>query len=368
MSKTRIKTGTEWFVLNPSAVHVMTSSGWTLANKVRVLTSTGWEEVWPVGFPASGTLDADWWVITVWWRDGEDIDVRAYGCEPDIGQDESTLLGWGMQDQWPATDPVITWGGDNVDVGQDGLENRKLSVETILVDVNEYTTQFPSATEIKIDIRSFWYEQAGSLGVVVGAVGYVGGTPAVDSNGYYSVSGYTDTIELQQDPQGIVVTSLTQDDTTTGQYMTSFRYNLSTNLADFVDSECTIPAAGSGSSGAIYYTAAEGSVIHTVSFSSGVTEGYITDITATDAEIVTVPAGTFGAVQVPTRIGVVWVGSVQYVYIYESVWAVPWSGPFPPAGYDTSIYYSYSASAVWSEVQGMSQVSDHGLLGVFESV
>ena len=377
MSKTKISTGLNtWF--DPTNVSVFTGTEWTRVNKVRVYTGTEWVEVWPVGFPNSGTLDADYWVITVWFRSGDDFDIRVFGCEPDIGQDDTTLLGWAQASYWPETGaPVVTWGGDYIGPGVDGLDNRKLSCETVLIDVNEYRAQYPTATELKIAVRGFYFTApAGNLGVVVGAVGYVGGIPVNQNPYYWAVPDATETLELQQDPEGIVVNLTTQDSTTTGEYMATFRYNLTTHLADFVidAAGCAIPPAvpGPGGGAALYYTAAVGNVIADLNFTSTAPEGYITDITATERSIVTVPAGTFGAEAVPTKIKIEWISDVQYVTVVEAVYSSPWSGPFPPAGWE-QCYFDYANSAVYSAdpipaipTGGIRQISEFAQSGDFE--
>ena len=375
MSKTKISLGSNtWH--DPENISVYTGTEWTRVNKVHVFTSEGWVEVWPVGFPNSGTLAADYWVITIWYRSGVDFDIRVYGCEPDLGQDDTTLIGWSQASSWPDSGtPILTWGGDKQGPGVDGLENRKFSCETVLVDVNEYQTQYPSATEIKIAVRGFYFGTPGALGVVVGAVGYVGGTPVIQSPYYWAVPDATDSLELQQNPEGIVVTTSTEDWTTTGEYMATFRYNLTTNLADFVIDEagCPIPTAPPGGA-TLYYEANAGSVIADLNFSSSVPEGYIDTITATEKQIVTVPAGTFGAAQVPTKIKIEWIDDQQFVTIISAVWAVPWSGPFPPAGY-SQCYYSYGNGVVYSPYPtpgipsgGIRQISEFALDGDFELV
>lgn len=247
MSKTKIWTGTEWS--DPPNISVFTGTAWETVNKVHVFTASGWVEVWPgeLVFPESGTLDADWWVLTFWYRAGLNLDIRVFCCEPDINQDDTKLIGADMISEMPvgASDAYLKWGGDVTVSGEASSYDRKLSSETVLVNVRKIEQDFPNATEIRISMRAFWPNNtSANPEVVAGAVGYVGGTPELSSATgearYWTVAGSTELLELQDQPFYSV--SLNQQDIeTTGQYLTTFRFNLSTHLADFVDDDCVIP-------------------------------------------------------------------------------------------------------------------------------
>lgn len=114
---------------------------------------------------------ADYIVLSYEFTDGEDLDTRTGIITPDVGQVTNTFekyLGYNGEFQWPAepTTPYLIWGKDNQGVG----------FESVLVDLNEFKTQYPSSTEIIIDCRAHWFLSAyvGELPVKISATLYKG--------------------------------------------------------------------------------------------------------------------------------------------------------------------------------------------------
>ena len=120
----------------------------------------------------SFVFDADYIMLTYQFDDGLDLDTRTRIVSPDVGQNtQADYLGWAVQSQWPTSGVTyLTWGGDNTSTGY----------ESVLLNLLEFKTAFPSDTEIVMDLRCYWYNTVGVLPVNVAATLWKGGSPTKD--------------------------------------------------------------------------------------------------------------------------------------------------------------------------------------------
>ena len=103
---------------------------------------------------------ADYFVITYTFNDGNDLDTRTYTTSPDVGGP----IGWDRGGTI-GTPAYVTWGSDNTGTG----------VESVLIDIPQLLVSHPNETEITLDLRAFWYGSIGTEPVVVNVTSYKGG-------------------------------------------------------------------------------------------------------------------------------------------------------------------------------------------------
>lgn len=101
---------------------------------------------------------------------GYDLDIRCRLINPDLGQytvdDALGYTGASSTFTWPAVNPILYWGGDNTGVG----------VETVLVDISQFMTSYPSERYLIVECRGNWYGKSGSYPVQLYADVYQGGS------------------------------------------------------------------------------------------------------------------------------------------------------------------------------------------------
>jgi hypothetical protein len=158
-------------------------------------------------------------MVTYEFTDGTDLDTRTRIVSPNVGQDtQNEYLGWSCQPQWPTSGtPYLTWSGDNTGIG----------FESVLVNLSVFSGSYPSATEILMDMRGFWYGTVGVQPVNVAATLWKGGTP-VQSGYIWNNPTATNTYNI--DSVGKVVTSVGAPTkaTSSGERIATFTYNLVT--------------------------------------------------------------------------------------------------------------------------------------------
>jgi hypothetical protein len=115
------------------------------------------------------SFDADYLMIQYKFTDGNDLDTRTRIVAPNIGQDTtSEYIGWGALTCVNNTDTNYlfnekgvfptnaTFSGNNY-ILKHGCDNRDTGYESVLVHLTNFKTAYPSATEITIDCRAWWY-------------------------------------------------------------------------------------------------------------------------------------------------------------------------------------------------------------------
>lgn len=124
------------------------------------------------------TLSGVTGIVLNWtFTDGSDLDIRCRMVSPSVFQDDvDDYIGWtdhgdGNTTQWPAANPFLQWGGDNTGTG----------TESVLFDVNEFRTQWPTKRYAVIECRANWYGTAGYNPVQLTATMYQGGTFSIST-------------------------------------------------------------------------------------------------------------------------------------------------------------------------------------------
>ena len=179
---------------------------------------------------------ADYMMLTYEFTDGLDLDTRTRIVTPDVGQiTQSYYIGYGCQNQWPTSsiNPYLTWGGDNQGTGS----------ESVLVNLNAFSTAYPTASSILIDMRAYWYNQTGSNPVNVAAILWKGGTP-VYSASLYTWTNPTATSSFTVDSVGKVITSkgLPVPSLSSGERVATLTYNLISGSGVFDNNDTTTPS------------------------------------------------------------------------------------------------------------------------------
>jgi hypothetical protein len=184
-------------------------------------------------------FDADYIMLTYEFTDGLDLDTRTRIAIPDIGQDtQQEYIGWDLKSVWPITGtPILTWGGDNQGVG----------FESVLIDVNQFKINYPSATNFVVDARCFWFNTVGINPVNVAATLWKGGTPIKDGcyqGQYYCWTNPTATNSGSIDSVGIVITSdgLPTKSLSSGQRAATLTYDLVTKIGVLNNNDTTTPS------------------------------------------------------------------------------------------------------------------------------
>ena len=178
-------------------------------------------------------------MLTYLFTNGQDLDTRTRIAIPDIGQDtQKEYLGWGVLSKYPTgvtETAILTWGGDNTATGY----------ESVLIDVNEFKLQYPSAAEMVADLRAQWYGTVGTNPVTIGATLWNGGLPV--KNG--CVSGVarcwtnpTAVETLVVPSAGKVITLFSTSAISPGERVATLTYNLITGSGLINNDDTTTPA------------------------------------------------------------------------------------------------------------------------------
>ena len=185
---------------------------------------------------SSFTFDADYIMLTYQFTDGLDLDIRTRIVSPDVGQNtQSTYLGWSRQTSWPLSGtPYLLWGGDNTGTGY----------ESVLVNLNQFKTMFPLATEILMDSRAFWYRTIGVNPINIAATLWKGGAPVKDGCGNFCWTNPTaiNTFYISSVDKVITSNGSPEKTLTPGERVATLRYNLITGNGVFDNNDTTTPS------------------------------------------------------------------------------------------------------------------------------
>lgn len=184
------------------------------------------------------TIDADYVVLTYAFTDGLDLDTRTRVIAPDIGQDDQSHIGWGQKSQFPVGNPIpiLEWGGDN----------RGTGVESVKIDLTSIRKEKPSANELSIDCRAFWYGTLGQNNVKIEAVFYKGGKMIPDGGFSFSNPSAKETSSLASTSVKIQAECTPSDSDeikkrSPGQRVCTFQYDLRTGKGQLDTSDPTSP-------------------------------------------------------------------------------------------------------------------------------
>ena len=184
-------------------------------------------------------FDADYMLLTYQFTDGLDLDTRTRIVTPDVGQDtQPEYIGWGVASVWPAAGtPLLDWGGDNTGTG----------FESVLVNVAQLKASYPSATNLVIDLRAFWYNTQGFQPVNVAATLWKGGTPIKQGAGGNPAFSFTNptataTLNIASVGKQITLAPTTNKQQSSGERVATLTYNLATNTGSFNINDTTTPS------------------------------------------------------------------------------------------------------------------------------
>lgn len=188
---------------------------------------------------AAFVFDADYMLLTYQFSDGNDLDTRTRIVTPNVGQDaQPKYVGWGVSQVWPTTGtPLLDWGGDNTGTG----------FESVLINVAQLKSSYPSATTLVVDLRAFWYSSVGVQPVNVAATLWKGGTPIEQGSGgspAFSFTNPTATAVLNISSVGKQITSdgSPSKSASSGERVATLTYNLVTNSGSFNSNDTTTPS------------------------------------------------------------------------------------------------------------------------------
>lgn len=182
-------------------------------------------------------FDADYILLTYRFTTGTDLDTRTRIVTPNVGQDtQPEYVGWGVLSKYPAAgNTYVEWGGDNTGVG----------VESALIYIANIKTDYPSATSIVIDCRSFWFGTIGTTPVNIEAKLWKGGTPIKQGSGgspAFSWTNPTATSTFDVNSDSKTITLQTTSNTTSGERVATLTYVIASNSGSFNINDTTTPS------------------------------------------------------------------------------------------------------------------------------
>ena len=194
------------------------------------------------------TFDADYLMVQYKFTDGQDLDTRTRVVTPDIGQDTTAeYLGFGANfcgsgnfntnGVWPVG---TTFSGNNY-ILKHACDNTGTGFEAVLVNLNNFSTAYPSENELTIDCRGWWYSLVGTNNVKLILTLWKGGTivaPTFNNNSlptHYTFTNPTASNTLVIESSGKVVRSPSVASSTAPNNNEAWRigvikYNISTNV------------------------------------------------------------------------------------------------------------------------------------------
>ncbi len=164
------------------------------------------------------SFDADYIVLTYGFTSGADLETRTRIVTPDVGQiSQSNYLGRDRETNWPTLgNYVIKWGGD---AGGS-------SYESVLIDIITFRSLYPTASQLIVDCRGYWYGSASVDPVVISVTLYKGGEMVIGAPSY-GFSNPTASITSGTTFNDKVISLSTTDPNTSGERIGTFTYDLS---------------------------------------------------------------------------------------------------------------------------------------------
>jgi hypothetical protein len=142
----------------------------------------------------------------------------------------TNYLGWARLLRFPSTNPIVLdWGGDNTGTGNANGS----TAETVLINMINFNTLYPTENEIEIDCRAFWFGIAGVLPVTIEATlwkegAVIKGTPS------FQFSNPTASATANLDSFSKVISLATTSSVSNGERVAIFKYNRLTNVGVFI--------------------------------------------------------------------------------------------------------------------------------------
>ena len=177
------------------------------------------------------TFDADYAVLTYEFTDGTDLDTRTRIVTPDIPM--NTYLGYAKGFCFPSdsswsphnipTNAVVDWSGDNTGTG----------FESILVNIDKLKEQFPTMTDLVVDLRCGWWGNLGNNPVNVKAVFYKGGQMIKGAQPFQYINPTAiSSLEVTSASKGITM-MFGGNAVSIGERLGVFKYNVETKVGYF---------------------------------------------------------------------------------------------------------------------------------------
>jgi len=219
---------------------------------------------------------ADHIILHTKWEVADDFDVRVRIASPDIGMDKvitrkkfcltspwcydnnsaDAYVGHKYQHYYPNitmsksstghTENILSWAGDNENITLAPFDYR---YEDVYINVVKFKQLYPSATEIVVDCRGFWYSTiVSNVPVKVRATWYQGGTIILNENkndNSYSIQSPTKSGGLFYSAgKEIEARRVFGGDwgPIRGQRIVTFTYNLITGIGTYNEDDTTTPA------------------------------------------------------------------------------------------------------------------------------
>ena len=219
---------------------------------------------------------ADHILLRIDWESANDFDIRVRIASPDIGMDKvitrknfcltspwcykndnaDAYVGYKYQNYYPNitmpksstghTENILSWAGDNEQKEFSGFITR---YEDVYINIIKFKQLYPSATEIVVDCRGFWYSTfVSNVPVKVRANWYKGGTIILNesrNDNSYSIQSPTNSGGLGYSAgKEIEARRVFGGDwgPIRGQRIVTFTYNLITGVGTYNEDDTTTPA------------------------------------------------------------------------------------------------------------------------------
>lgn len=219
---------------------------------------------------------ADHIFLRIDWDSANDFDIRVRIASPDIGMDKvitrkkfcltspwcynndnaDAYVGYKYQNYYPNitmpktstghTENILSWAGDNEQKEFSGFITR---YEDVYINIIKFKQLYPSATEIVVDCRGFWYSTfVSNVPVKVRTMLYKGGTVILNesrNDNSYTIENPTNTQRLFDSAgKEIEARRVFGGDwgPIRGQRIVTFTYNLITGIGTYNEDDTTTPA------------------------------------------------------------------------------------------------------------------------------
>ena len=171
-------------------------------------------------------FDADYIVLTYLSTDGQDLDTRTKMITPNFSLSNNLdYVGWKRSKVWPNYEnPILKWSDDN----------RGIGYESVLINLKNFKSIFPSNNNFIIDTRAFWFSNVGNNPIIIHAVMYKGGyEDGTIGNGDFEfhITDFRDSVSLNSTSKIISIKNISP--IYDGDRIATFNYNLATNTGRF---------------------------------------------------------------------------------------------------------------------------------------